>query len=61
LLRGYLCGNDCHKRRRGVCHASDVPAEGLIALSPTLDETAKQQIRDIDERHPLNPRADLRW
>lgn len=41
--------------------AGDLYALIRIALPPTLDETAKQQIRDITERHPLNPRADLRW
>ncbi|MBI2824194.1 MAG: J domain-containing protein [Planctomycetia bacterium] len=41
--------------------AGDLYAELLIVLPKGLSDEEVQQIRDIDQRHPSNPRADLRW
>ncbi len=41
--------------------AGDLYAEIRIVLPPELDEEAQRQIREIDRRYSMNPRADLRW
>lgn len=41
--------------------AGDLLAEIQIVLPKTLDESAREAIRLIDRRHPLDPRANLRW
>jgi DnaJ-class molecular chaperone len=41
--------------------AGDLFAVIRIVLPPDLDDQAKQAIRDIDARCPLEPRTDLRW
>jgi hypothetical protein len=32
-----------------------------IVLPDTIDEESAERIREFDQRHPLNPRNDLRW
>lgn len=39
----------------------DLYAEVRIALPSQWDEETQAMIRQIDSRHPMNPRADLRW
>lgn len=39
----------------------DLYAEIRIVLPKNLDEEAREKIREIDERFPTEPRADLRW
>ena len=41
--------------------ASDLLAEVQIVLPKELSESEQQAIREFDQRHPLNPRANLRW
>jgi DnaJ-class molecular chaperone len=41
--------------------AGDLYAEILIALPKPLEGSEIQQIREICDKHPQNPRADLRW
>ncbi len=41
--------------------AGDLLAEIQIVLPKTLDESEREAIRQIDRRHPLDPRANLRW
>ncbi len=39
----------------------DLLAEIQIVIPKNLDESSQQFIRQLDERYPQNPRADLRW
>ncbi|MGQ9574621.1 MAG: DnaJ C-terminal domain-containing protein [Thermoguttaceae bacterium] len=39
----------------------DLIAEIQIVLPKEIDEAARESLRQIDQRYPLNPRADLRW
>ncbi len=39
----------------------DLYAEIRIVLPKDLDDESKEKIRAVDERNPLDPRADLRW
>ncbi|MEX2120554.1 MAG: J domain-containing protein [Pirellulales bacterium] len=41
--------------------AGDLLAEIQIVLPSSLDEQSLESIRQIESRHPLNPRRDLRW
>lgn len=41
--------------------AGDLFAEVQIVLPPNLDEVDLKPLRDIDARHPLNPREKLAW
>jgi DnaJ-class molecular chaperone len=41
--------------------AGDLLAEIQIAIPKQLDDADKEAIRQIDARHPLAPRANLRW
>ncbi len=41
--------------------AGDLLAELLIMLPKKLDPSDQEQIRALDERHPLRPRDGLRW
>lgn len=41
--------------------AGDLIVEVQIKLPKELDEEAKELIRQIDERHPVQPRTDLAW
>ncbi len=41
--------------------AGDLYAEIRIVLPKELDDETQEQIRQIDRRYPLNPRAELRW
>jgi DnaJ-class molecular chaperone len=41
--------------------AGDLLAEVQVVLPKSLDESARQAIRQIGERYPQNPRANLRW
>jgi hypothetical protein len=41
--------------------AGDLLAEIQIVLPKGLDEAARQSIRQIGERYPQEPRANLRW
>jgi hypothetical protein len=39
----------------------DLYAEMQIVLPNVLDEEDRAAIRELDARHPLTPRADLKW
>jgi DnaJ-class molecular chaperone len=39
----------------------DLYAEIHIVLPDSLDEESAELVRRIDQRHPLNPRLDLKW
>ena len=39
----------------------DLFAEVQIVLPPDLGEADRETIRQIDQRHPIHPRQDLRW
>ncbi|MCR4411403.1 MAG: HSP40/DnaJ peptide-binding protein, partial [Thermoguttaceae bacterium] len=39
----------------------DLLAEIQIVLPKQLDDAAREAIRQIDARHPFDPRANLRW
>ena len=39
----------------------DLYAEMLIVLPDSFNEESRQAIRQLDERNPLEPRADLKW
>jgi DnaJ-class molecular chaperone len=41
--------------------AGDLFAELQIVLPPELDEDDKELIRQLDRRHPMSPRAELKW
>ncbi len=41
--------------------AGDLYAEIRIVLPKELDDETLEQIRELDRRYPLNPRAELRW
>lgn len=61
---GSTTGTKLRVRGQGVSAKSgqgDLIAELQIALPKDLGDEDREAIRQIDERHPLNPRADLRW
>jgi len=44
--------------KKGV---GDLYAEVQIVLPESLDEESADMVRRFDQRHPLNPRSDLKW
>jgi len=50
-----------HGVRKKDGTAGDLLAELQIVLPKDLSEPDLQALREIDHRHPLNPRAELRW
>jgi len=62
---GTSSGTRLRLRGHGVAPRSgqvgDLLAEVLIVLPKTLDEPAREAIRQIAGRHPQDPRANLRW
>lgn len=62
---GTSSGTKLRVRGHGVAPKSGLPgdllAEIQIVLPKTLDEEARRAIRQIAERHPQSPRANLRW
>jgi DnaJ-class molecular chaperone len=62
---GTSSGTRLRLRGHGVAPKSgqvgDLVAEVQIILPKTLDEPAREAIRQIADRHPLDPRANLRW
>jgi DnaJ-class molecular chaperone len=62
---GTSGGRRLRVKGRGVAPPKSAPgdlyAELRIVLPQEIDDESAQQIRAFDARHPLNPRADLRW
>lgn len=62
---GTSSGQKLRVRGYGVAPRTGTPgdllAEIQIVLPKTLDESERDAIRQIDRRHPLDPRANLRW
>lgn len=62
---GTSSGKKLRAKGRGIAargsEPGDLYAEIQIVLPHSLDPDDAQWIRQFDERHPLNPRADLRW
>jgi curved DNA-binding protein len=62
---GTSSGTKLRIRGQGVTppkgEGGDLLAEIQIAIPKQLDEAEKDAIRQFDQRHPLTPRANLRW
>ncbi len=62
---GTSGGRRLRVKGHGVAPAKGQPgdlyAEIRIVLPKELDDESKRQVCEIDERNPLEPRADLRW
>lgn len=62
---GTSSGRRLRVKGHGVPAAGGKPGDLYavlrLVLPKDLDEQAKQQIREIDARHPLSPRDELRW
>ncbi len=62
---GTSSGTKLRVRGHGVTpksgSAGDLLAEIQVVLPKHLDESAREAIRQIGERYPLDPRANLRW
>jgi DnaJ-class molecular chaperone len=62
---GTSSGTKLRVRGHGVAPKNvppgDLLAEVQIMLPKTIDEPAKDQIRQFSDRYPLSPRNDLRW
>ncbi|MBI3465201.1 MAG: J domain-containing protein, partial [Planctomycetes bacterium] len=65
LPSGTSSGAKLRVRGHGVKPAGTTPgdlyAEIQIQLPQELTDEEREQIRQLDARHPLNPRRDLRW
>ncbi len=65
LPPGSSGGRRLRVKGHGVAPANKQPGDLYavirIVLPPEFDDESKQQIREIDARCPLDPRADLRW
>jgi DnaJ-class molecular chaperone len=62
---GVSSGKKLRIKGHGVSAAGKAPgdlfAEVQIVLPPKLDEQSIEALREIDARHPIDPRKDLRW
>jgi len=62
---GTSSGRRLRVKGHGVTPAGGGPGDLYamlrIVLPEELDDEAKQQIREIDARHPLSPRDELKW
>jgi DnaJ-class molecular chaperone len=62
---GTSSGRKLRVRGHGVAPknapAGDLLAEVQIVLPKAMDETTRNLVRQIGERYPQSPRADLRW
>jgi DnaJ-class molecular chaperone len=50
-----------HGIARSKDSAGDLFAEIRIVLPPEIDAATAEHVRAIDQRYPMNPRAELRW
>ena len=62
---GSSSGTKLRARGQGVAPKDETPgdliAELQVVLPPSLDEQEKETLRELDRRHPSNPRSELRW
>lgn len=62
---GTSSGRRLRVKGHGIARSKELPgdlfAEIRIVLPPQIDAATAEHIRAIDQRYPLNPRAELRW
>lgn len=62
---GVSSGKKLRIKGHGIAIAGKTPgdlyAEIQVAMPPKLDEKSLEAIREIDSRHPVQPRKELRW